>query len=258
MSTCFLLLYVVMFKTANGYKGNIKRALALLAVAALALGALSCRSPGSKKSEIAQSNYQLGMSHLVTGDTQSAFVKFHEALLLKSNHKEAMNGLGYVYLSRNDYKKAEESFRSATKVDKEYSEAYNNLCFALYSQGMYKDAIESCSHALDNPVYPSPEKAFYNTGRSYHKMGRYKDAIGAFEEALKRHPNFFQGLYAQALSYNSDRQYGKAAEAMNLAVGLDPRFKGDKHLAESKFRELKEKGIIAPDEVSQFLEILHY
>ena len=229
-----------------------------MAIAALAVGVSSCRTPGSKSSEIAQSNYQLGMSHLVSGNTQAAYVEFHEALRIKPKHKEALNGLGFVYLSRNDYKKAEESFRSAAKVDKEYSEAYNNLCFALYSQGMYNEAIESCSQALDNPVYPSPEKAFYNTGRSYHKMGRYKDAIEAFGEALKRHPNFFQGLYAQALSYNSNRQYGKAAEAMNVAVGLDPRFKGDKHLAESKFKELKERGTIAPEEVSQFLEILHY
>ena len=237
---------------------SITRVLALLALVVFALGIASCRTPGSKKSEIADSNYQLGMSHLVAGDSQSAFVKFHEALRLNSSHKEALNGLGYVYLNRQDYNHAEDSFRKATKSDNGYSEAHNNLCYALYSQGKFTEAIESCNEALTNPLYVSPEKAFYNMGRSYHKMGKFKDAINAFEEALKRFPSFFQGLYAQALSYNSDRQYGKAANAMDIAVGLDPRFKGDKGLAERKFRELKDKGTIAPEEVAQFLEILHY
>jgi type IV pilus assembly protein PilF len=223
----------------------------------LAMALVSCRTT-TTRSAVVESTYKLGMSHLVSGDTQAAFVKFHEVLNLKSNHKESLNGLGYVYLDLDDYEKAEESFRKSVKVDKMYSEAQNNLCYSLYRQDKFTEAIGSCEDALKNPLYRTPEKAYYNMGRSYHKMGKFPEAVIAFENAVKRHPGFFQGYYMQALSYNANRQFGKAAKVMNLAVGLDHRFQGDKQLAESKFKQLRDKGFLNPKEVDIFLEILHY
>ncbi len=232
--------------------------MALFAVLVLVFAIASCRSPGSKRSEIAQSKYQLGMSHLVSGNTQSAYVKFHEALKIKPNHKEALNGLGQTYMNLREFDNAEKYFRKATKVDGSYSEAHKNLCFALYNMGRFEDAVKSCKRALENPVYRSPEKAYYNMGISYYQLAMYPDAIDAFNNAVKRFPRFLPGYYKLALSYNANRQYGKASDTMNKAIGLDPRFQGDKLLAERRFMELKEKGILSPAEAEHRLDILHY
>ena len=240
------------------YVRFISRLLVVGALLVLALPLVSCRTPGSKSSEIAESTYQLGMSHLVSGNTQSAFVKFHEALRIKPRHKEALNGLGQTHVILREFDKAEEYFRKAVKVDDSYSEAHKNLCFALYNLGRFEDAVESCKRALENPVYRSPEKAFYNMGISYHKLGRYPDAIDAFSNSVKRFPGFVPGYYRLALSYNSNQQYGKASETMSKAVGLDPRFQGDKQLAESWIIEQKEKEMLSPADANQFLDILHY
>jgi len=234
------------------------RALALLTALVLVLAVASCRTPGSKRTEIAQSNYQLGMSHLLSGNTQAAFVKFHEALQIKPKHKEALNGLGQTYMNLREFDKAEEYFRKATKVDDSYSDAYKHLCFALYNIGRFEEAVESCKRALENPVYRSPEKAYYNMGISYYKLGKYPDAIDAFSSAVKRFPMFMPGYYRLALSYNSNRQYGRASDTMNKAIGLDPRFQGDKQLAESWILEQKRSERLSPAEASQFLDILHY
>ncbi len=242
----------------NSHIGNTSRALALFAALVLVLATASCRTPGTKRSEIAESTYQLGMSHLVSGNTQSAFVKFHEALKLRPRHKKALNGLGQTYINLREFDKAEEYFRKATKVDDSYSEAHKNLCFALYNLGRFEDAVESCKRALENPVYRSPEKAYYNLGISYYKMGKYPDAIAAFGNAVKRFPGFIPGYYRLALSYNSNQQYGKASETMSQAIGLDPRFQGDKQLAESWIIGQKEKELLSPAEANQFLDILHY
>lgn len=261
MDTCFLLLYARMYELNNNIKPGRRayvRLLVLAAVFALAFTTASCKRTNIKPSDQAESLFKLGQSHLVTGATQAAFVKFHEALLIKPKHKKALNGLGYVYLDRKDFKKAEESFRKAIKSDKTYSEAHNNLCFTLSMQGRHEEALTACRKALKNPVYPTPEKSYYNMGRIYHKMVRYSEAIKAYEDAIKRYPNFYPGYYAKALTHNSFRQYGAAADAMNLALGLDPRFQGDKKIAERTFIELRNKGVMDPGEVNQYLEILHY
>ena len=102
------------------------------------------------------------------------------------------------------------------------------------------------------------EKAFYNMGISYYKLGRYPDAIDAFGNAVKRHRGFIPGFYRLALSYNANRQYSKASDTLSQAVGLDPRFQGDKHLAESWIKEQKKNEMLSPVEADQFLDILHY
>lgn len=244
----------------NKYDKHIKqvfRLVVMMFVAVIFFMTVSCRTT-SKKSLEANSLYELGMSHLVTGDIQSAFVKFNEVLIIKPKHVKALNGLGYVYMSLSDIKKAEESFRKAVKVDNSFAEASNNLCYVLYAQNMIDEAIAACNKALENPLYATPEKAYYNLGRSYHKKGNYARAIKSFENAIRRNRSFIPGYFAQALSYNANKQYGKAAETMNLAVGLDSRFQGDKLLAEGKFKELKSKGIMDPKEADQYLEMLHY
>ncbi len=228
------------------------------ALLVLVLSLASCRTPGSKRSDIAESTYLLGMSHLRSGKTQLAFVKFHETLQIRPRHKEALNGLGQTYMILRDFPKAEENFRKAVKVDGKYSEAHKNLCFVLYNLGRFEEAVDSCKSALKNPIYSSPEKAYYNMGISYYKMGKYPEAIDAFDNSVKRHPGFIPGYYKLALSYNANRQYGNASETMNHAVGLDPRFQGNKQLAERKFIELKEKGLMSPDEANQRIDILHY
>jgi Tfp pilus assembly protein PilF len=242
---------------APGLKGYLFRAAVVAAVIVLALGVTACKTASKRNLEV-ESLYKFGMSHLVSGKNQAAFVKFHEALQIDPDHKESLNGLGYVYLGMEEYEKAAEHFGKAIAIDDSYSEAYNNLCFTYYNLARYQEAISTCEKAVENPLYATPEKAYYNMGRSYYKMGKHQKAVESLDQGLKRHPNFFQGYYAMALAYNALRQHGKASEAMGLAIGLDPRFQGDKQLAENKLRELKREGVYDPKEVEQYIQILHY
>ena len=228
----------------------------LLAFVVFSLLLVSCISPQTRAE--ADAKFKLGQSHLISGSNQAAFVKFHEALKIDPKHMDALNGLGYVHMSLREYDKAEEYFLKAVAVDKEFSEAYNNLCFTYYQGGRYHKAIDACNKAVENPLYPTPERAYYNIGRSYYKLKKYDESVAAFEQAVARHPNFFQGYYAVALSYNGMRMYSKASKSMGIAIGLDPRFQGNKKLAEDNFRAMKREGVIDPLEADQFIEILHY
>ncbi|KKK71877.1 hypothetical protein LCGC14_2909540, partial [marine sediment metagenome] len=101
-------------------------------------------------------------------------------------HKEALNGLGQTYMNLREFDKAEEYFRKAVKVDGTYSDAYKNLCFALYNMGRFEEAVESCKRALENPVYRSPEKAYYNQQlRNFFALSA-KD-VAAVQDMVKKY-----------------------------------------------------------------------
>lgn len=222
----------------------------------MCLFVLGCANPYERQMQV-DGYYKLGVSHLVSGNTQAAFLQFHEALKLDPKNKEVLNALGTVHIELRDFPKAALYFQQAIEQDKTYSEAYNNLGFVHYNLGNYGTAIELCTKALENPLYATPEKAYYNIGRSYYHMKQYGEAVAAFSNAVKRHPNFIQGYYAMALAYNADNKYDRAAESLGVAIGLDTRFQGNLMLAERKFKEALKTSSNRED-LEGFLEILHY
>lgn len=231
------------------------RRLTLVALCVAVVSMVGCS--GTSKREQSDSLLMLGMSHLMANNNQKAFVSFHEALALDADNKEVHMALGTVHLRLEEYGRAEEYFQSAARIDPEYSEAYNNICMSKSMRKQYQEAIEYCNKALANPLYPTPEKAYYNLGRIYMTLGKYQDAVNAFNNSIKRAPNFIRGYYELALAYNAMKDYGRAAEMMGVAIGLDPNFKGDRLKAEARFRELRPTAR-HPEEFNQMIEILHY
>lgn len=224
---------------------------------ALALSLLSCVSTSKEGLKLAEAHYKLGLSHLNEGEHQSAFIEFQRALDLDKKNKEIHNAIGIVYLKMDDLAYAEEAFKKAVSLDKDYADAYNNLCFVYLKRKLYEEAVSYCMTATGKPLYATPEKAFYNTGISYYRLGRYAEAAEAFEKALKRSPSFYPAYYSLALSYNGMAMYGKASTALGSAIDLDPLFHGDRKKAENYLTTKKLEGQEAED-LRNLLEILKY
>jgi type IV pilus assembly protein PilF len=208
----------------------------------------------------AQAHYKLGVSQLTSGNIQPAFVEFQTALTFDPNNKEIHNALGNVYLRLTDLGAAEEHFQNATRIDPKYSDAHNNLCYVYYRLKQWDKAAASCTKALANPLYATPEKAFYNLGRVHYRNRNYDEAIKAYENALKRMPempNRHLLHYGIALCYNAKRDYGSASEAMTQAITLDPAFRGDSEKALAEFSETKGDTAEAED-IRDYIEILKY
>lgn len=213
---------------------------------------------GSKSKKTARAHYDLGRAKLSTEQYQAAFVEFQKSLGFYSRDKEVHNAIGIVYLNLEDLKEAEKHFKKAARLDSKYSEAHNNLCFVYFKQEKWADAEKSCQKALKNPLYVTPEKAYYNLGSMYYKKGDYSKAIEAYTKAVRRNPIFVSGYYGLALSYNAKELYGDAANAMQSAVNFN--FKGDKQKAAEEFRR---QLLLATDretsmKYTNFLEILKY
>jgi Tfp pilus assembly protein PilF len=218
---------------------------------------VSCATTSKEDIQQAQAHYKLGVSHLNSGNVQPAFVEFQTALSLDPDNKEIHNALGTVYLRLADLNAAEEHFLKATMIDPKYSDAYNNLCYVHYQTRQLQRAVGNCEKALENPLYATPEKAFYNMARAHYRLGNHAEAIEAYQEALKRFPGLYLAYYGLALSYNAKGDYGMAAEAMEEALRLDPSIRGDRSKAEEVLMTRQKRGE-NPADIRDFLEILKY
>ena len=138
---------------------------------------VSCGTSQEKKDR-AVAHYKLGQSELRAGKTQQAFIRFHEALQVDPRNAEVHHALGYINMTIGEYAKAEKNIKEAVAIKSDYSEAWNTLCslYHLY-MGKHDQALRACEKALANPLYTTPEKAFYNLGRIHYKKGNYQKAL---------------------------------------------------------------------------------
>jgi type IV pilus assembly protein PilF len=189
-------------------------------------------------------HYKLALSYLRDNQLQASYVEFQKALEYDKKNKNIYNGLGIIYLKFDNPNKARENFDKAVKLDRDFSDAFNNLCYVDYLQKKYDIALKNCRHALENPLYETPQKAYYNMGRTDYRLAHYADAVSAYREALKRDDSFLPAYYGLALAYNAMGEYGAASEALDKAVKLDPAFSGNLAAAEKAFRT---RSVIPPD-----------
>lgn len=229
----------------------------IVCLASILLTFASCATL-SKSEKEATAHYRLGLSQLNSNNIQAAYVEFQKALKLNDSDKEIHNAIGIVYMKLDDFGSAERSFKRAVSIDWDYSEAYNNLCFLYVEKREFEKSIEYCDKALKNQLYPTPEKALYNLGRAHYRLGNYNEAIKNFSQATKRAPMMFQSFYGLALAYNAIGNYGKASEAINKAIAVDSRFRGDTALAESEFRKQSMLGGQEAKDIIDMIEILKY
>ena len=184
-------------------------------------------------------------------------MQFRKAIQHQGDYKEAWNALGCIYMKWDEKENAEAAFTKAISIDPDYSKAYNNRCLLEYRLEKYKRAVRDCKKALANPLYQTPENAFFNLGLAYYRLGKYDLAVKAFRQATIRMGDFYPAYYQLALAYNAEADYGDAATALQNAVRLDPRFEGDMAKAKDTFQ--KGEGLpVSPEEAPSFLQIFNY
>jgi len=66
---------------------------------------------------IAAASYDRGVEFYNSGETDSAIMKFTEAIRLDPNYALAYNNRGYVYYLRQDYDRAIEDYEIALRID---------------------------------------------------------------------------------------------------------------------------------------------
>ncbi len=170
---------------------------------------------------------QTGTSLLSDGNFPQALSELLIAENLDPENATIQNNLGLVYFFRERTDLAETHLRKALKLLPEYTDARNNLARVLIERGKYNEAIQEAQIANNDLTYPNPEKPLINLGVAQFKLAHFEVAKRNFQKAveIQRDNCLAQSYYGRTL-YEL-RDYRRAAEALDRAVGFCQRSQFD-------------------------------
>lgn len=177
-----------------------------------AISAAGCAVAGDPANDALHT--ELGMAYFHAGRFDEALASFHEAIRLDPNAAAAYNGLGRVYYHSGPAEAAIAAYERAIDIDPDYRDAYWGLGILYYAQiGNFDAAISTFEQALaHNPA----EVSFHNgLGNTYTRMGRYEDAIAAFQGADPANPEV-------QIIYFHLKRYDDAIAACQREIAIQP------------------------------------
>jgi superkiller protein 3 len=197
----------------------------------------------------------LGFLIYQQGRVQEALTLYQRALQVDPDFAESYNNIGLVYESRGDYAGAEQYYREALKRDSRLYQAHINLGDIYLAQGkmeqaekVYTDAYEAApdeknTHFKLAAFYARMQQYargeqfflqgkqlgepsafdFVNWGNIYFATDRPRQAIEKYHSAILLDPDFVQGYFNLALTFERYRLSRDSVRYyLNKLLQIDP------------------------------------
>ena len=150
--------------------------------------------------DLVEMNANLGGTLKAQGKLEEAARHYTRALELNPDYAPAHNGLGIVLGSQGKLEEAIRHFRQALEVEPDFPNAHFNLGLTLQSQGRLAEGQ-------------------YSQGRAFSLIGRIREALEHFREAIRLEPDNIAPLQSMAwiLSTHPDPNFRDGEEALRLA-----------------------------------------
>jgi uncharacterized protein (TIGR02466 family) len=128
-----------------------------------------------------EAHNSLGGAFWVKGDLDPAIESYTNAIYLKPDYAGYHFNLGGALKDKGDLDAAMESYDHALKIRPDFAEALRNLGHVLKAKGDHTAAIERYKTSLE--IKPDDVEARDNLGGAYFDIGRYEDALAAYDKA---------------------------------------------------------------------------
>jgi len=167
------------------------------------------------------------------GRNDSSRVAFDRAIALQPRVADAWNNRGALRLNLGDLAGTVSDCSRALELDPRHRDAYANRSLAYVRLGAYEQAVADSRRAIE--VAPGRSDNYLQLGTigfALSKLGRYTEAVQAFDEAIRRSPPGESRMAAYYL-YRSTARLGAgdragaladAREASRLGMRVDPAY----------------------------------
>ncbi|MDR5899536.1 tetratricopeptide repeat protein [Halomonas vilamensis] len=132
-----------------------------------------------------QAHNALGVIADMRSDYSLAQSHYEKALEVRPSTPLVLNNLGYSRYLAGDWPGARQSLRRAVSVNPGYELAWRNLGLVYAREGDFETAVEAVARNGDRA------KAYNDIGYISMLEGRYDDAMGFFEEAMRLSPAYY-------------------------------------------------------------------
>jgi TonB family protein len=159
--------------------------------------------------------FNKGMASLASAKYQDAVESLTQAVTVNPQDAIAHTKLGVAYSALGEHKSAITAFKQAIKLNRAFVDAdsYFRLGVAYLALSDYASAIDPLKQALygvkakvledrtKSTAGPSDAEINYVLVRAYYGTGSYRQAVKAFETAVRLKPDFAAAHYGLGLSY---------------------------------------------------------
>ena len=146
-----------------------------------------------------------------------------KALALDDSDPRVYRALTNLYLMQGQLEKAIVAAERQLELSPSGALAYQSMALALRWSERYSEAISFAEQAIRLDPYP-PAVAFRHLGSLYFNVGRYEEAITAFEKALQKNPDdIFTHIGLAATYVKLGREEEARAEAKEV-IRIHPKF----------------------------------
>jgi tetratricopeptide (TPR) repeat protein len=118
----------------------------------------------------AEIQYALGLTYGKLNRTDEEILAYKRALALKPDHANSIEKLGAAYFKQKRFGDAAAEY-DQLKTYKPDDKTYNNLGESLFEDGKVQESLEAFNNAVS--MNPDSDKARYNLGRAYVKLGNH-------------------------------------------------------------------------------------
>jgi TolB-like protein len=147
---------------------------------------------------------------------------------------------GLSYREQGDYVKALVELEKATDIDPNYANAHVLMATLMYYAGRPEEGLERMRLAIRlNPHHPHNYP--FHLGQAYFILGRYQEAIEAFEHGLESRPTSERLHVWLAAAYARAGQLGDAEWQREEVLISNPQFSLQKIERAFPFKEVKDR-----------------
>jgi tetratricopeptide (TPR) repeat protein len=172
----------------------------------------------SPNSSYTQDSYDYMVQSLLNlNRTDDAIKAYKQAIKNDPTNDSYHVNLGNIYFSVNRYDDAAAEYKQAVRIDSTSALNWYSLGQAYNQVGNYAGAEE----AFKKIQGQSPLDAAFGLGQTYHRMGRYDDAVFELKSAIALNENFGYAYYELGRVYTDQKKFDKAQEQSLKLSSID-------------------------------------
>jgi len=180
-------------------------------------------TPQKSRSDRSHIYLQLGIAYLKQGQPREALRKLQKAKSLNDEDARVYNGLALTYQNLGFDDKAERAFQEAVDLDPKDPQVHNNYGAFLAHMGAYERARRQFEAALADPLYSTPESAYYNLAWLAERQGKPGKAEGMLRTALRLHADYPAARLALVELLRKKGQTDKAEKELEKLLKTRPK-----------------------------------
>jgi tetratricopeptide (TPR) repeat protein len=172
---------------------------------------------GRLNDNLPQAHYALGTVYAAIGRTSESIAELKRALSLAPNSDEGLRRLGVAYRNAGQQDQAAAAYEKASQVNPYYWNNYNLLGGAYFRLGENAKALAAYRRVVE--LDPTNAKGWGNMASAHYRLGNWNECIPEFEKAAQLDPAYNANL---GVAYFFLGRYPEAVKAFETAVADSP------------------------------------